>query len=242
MDNIYFKESLKLVIYTVGYSKEGESLLILIKADDVIRYSIVIDGYKVEDNNITCQLLEAEKMQQIDMFCWSHPDRDHSVGIEDYIPFMDRNTQIILGDGFEETLSRWKDSNAAMYEFIGSEFEKPLTRKDRIKIRTVCTGMNCKKIKFTDTRTGIEYPFELNAFAPDSYLNTRREFLEMRLLNNEISVGLDIKLGDLLAVFCTNDLEKEEQDEMGGVIKTSFWIDNKREVSNFTFGNAKEVV
>lgn len=308
---------MKLVIYLIGYSKEGEAVLILVKADNVTRYSIVIDGYKVEEQNVVCDLLKSEGLTNISMFCWLHPDRDHSVGIEDYIPFINRDTRIVVGDGFSETKEKWEKGNETMYRFIEEEFNKMLSRKDRVEIRKVCKGMNLKKIKFTDVRTGIEYPFEVHTFAPSDYLNLRREMKGMNLINNDISLGLDIKVGSMSAVFCadvsnvifhsitnedfpelvdyikiphhassssdkvlnvfsnkaevacttvntanklpdnniidkykrkakrifcTNDLLKEEQSTTYGVVKTTFHIDQRKEITNDLYGNAKEVV
>ena len=52
MDNRFFNNNLELIIYTIGYAIEGESLLILVKADDFVVYSIVVDGYKMEGRNM----------------------------------------------------------------------------------------------------------------------------------------------------------------------------------------------
>lgn len=204
MDNRFFNNNLELIIYTIGYAIEGESLLILVKADDFVVYSIVVDGYKMEGRNITVELLQNLSIQRIDMFCWTHPDRDHSCGINEYIGYMDRNTRIILGDGFISTREKWQYANPIMYDFIEKELEKSLNKKDRIVIRPVHTGERCKELKFVHTRTGMEYLFEVHIFAPSGYLNFRRNIREMGLSNNENAVGFDIRFGNIVAAFCSD--------------------------------------
>ena len=114
MDKKVFKGSLYLVIYTIGYSVEGESIVIFIKTGDIIVYSIVIDGYKVKDCNITHKLLLEKGIEHIDVFCWTHPNKDHSIGIEEYIPFIDKEALIIIGDGFLEIKEEWQNANEKM--------------------------------------------------------------------------------------------------------------------------------
>ena len=84
-DSIFYRCSLDLVIYTIGYEKEGESVIALIKTDGIVVFSMVIDGYKNKKHNASFDILENEKVANLDFFCWSHPDKDHSLGIEDYI-------------------------------------------------------------------------------------------------------------------------------------------------------------
>ena len=71
-----FIEKLEMVVYTIGYSVEGESIIILIKRDDdFIEYTVVIDGYKVSSCNKTIDILEDNGIKSIDLLCWTHPDK-----------------------------------------------------------------------------------------------------------------------------------------------------------------------
>ena len=124
MDKKIFNKNLQYVIYTIGYHKEGESVLVFIKTDDVIVFTVVIDSYEEGEINITCELLARENLNHIDMVCWSHPDKDHSLGISKYLKWIDERTIILVGDGFVETQENWKDADGIMYDYIDSELKK----------------------------------------------------------------------------------------------------------------------
>ena len=227
MDNISFNESLEMIVYTVGYKAEGESILILIRTDNInIVYTIVIDGYKVNGFNKTYELIKEKGITHIDILCWTHPDADHSLGLEDYIEFLDKKSTIIVGDGFYCTRDIWEKANNKMYKYIDGEYRKNLTTKNVVAIEEVCTKMNVKKIKFTDVRYNDEYIFEILAFAPKKFLNTRNLIFDRELKNNDISVGLFITIGEYSAVFCAdipdiifNNLREDEFPEFVDFIK-----------------------
>ena len=227
MDNISFNESLEMVVYTIGYNVEGESLLIILKTDnDSIVYTIVIDGYKIDGFNKTYELIKEKNIKHIDVLCWTHPDEDHSLGLEDYIEFLDRKSIIIVGDGFYCTKDIWAKANNDMYNYIDREYRKSLITKNKVAIEEVCTKMNVKKIKFTDARYNDEYIFEIMAFAPKKYINTRNLIFDRELKNNDISVGLFITIGEFSAVFCAdipdvifNNLNEDEFPEYVDFIK-----------------------
>ncbi len=204
MDRIFFKECLNLCVYTIGYSKEGESIVITLEADEVVVYTIVIDGYKVNSQNISCEILKKKSINRINMFCWSHPDDDHSTGIEDYLEFIDKESVVVVGNGFFETKHKWEKANKKVFDFISCEIQKPLNTKNKVGILLTCMGKILKKILFIDARNGKEYLFEIDAFAPNEYCNLRRNFCSMDLANNDISVGISLKLGNVSAVFCAD--------------------------------------
>ena len=200
MDKIFFNKSLQFIIYTIGYHKEGESIVVLVKSDDAVVYSVVIDSYE-EEKNITCELLIKEKVDHIDMLCWSHPDKDHSFGVSRFLDWIDERTLIVVGNGFYETREVWHKADEQMFLYIDSELNKDLRTIKRTIIRLAATGMTFKKSSFTDARTGNGYLFEISAFAPSDYQILRRNVKGMDLPNNFISVGLVIKIGEIMSVF-----------------------------------------
>ena len=226
MTNRYFNKNLELIIYTTGYHKEGESILILIKSDNITVFSIVIDSYEENDINITYQLLQEEKIDYIDIVCWSHPDLDHSKGISKFLEWIDYRTTIVIGDGFYETKKEWETASPEMYNYIVSTLEKDLRIKKRTKIRKVSTGMHLKSGLFVDARTGIEHEFEISAFAPSDFENLQRNIKNMPLKKNNISVGLVIKLSKIVGVFSAdipnvvfNELTEEDFPKLVDYIK-----------------------
>lgn len=70
------QEKMKIAVYHIGYSSEGESnIFILYGEDKDIYYSMAIDCYEESQCNITDSILEewgiAEK--KLDMLIWTHP-------------------------------------------------------------------------------------------------------------------------------------------------------------------------
>ncbi|WP_277405515.1 hypothetical protein [Lacrimispora xylanisolvens] len=200
MVNKYFNKSLKIENYTIGYSQEGESVLIILKMDEVAIYTIVIDSYN-HNNNITYTCLKKQEIQHIDLLCWTHPDKDHSIGLEDYMEFIDFNTTILVADGFSETKEIWEKANPQIYKLIEKELCKGMTCKNKIKIRKVCQGMVIKKISIVDARNSVEYPFEVSVFSPSDYQTLRRSMRTMKLQNNFMSVGIIVKVGTLVNIY-----------------------------------------
>jgi hypothetical protein len=93
-------------IYVIGYSKRGESIIFLLKdriTDDVI-YSIAIDSFKYKKCNKTKDILSSVGIKVLDVFCWSHPDIDHTFGIEDIFNnfCVDRKTRVVIPFAFSD--------------------------------------------------------------------------------------------------------------------------------------------
>lgn len=96
-------EDLYLSIYTVGYTSEGESCVLVLYSntpDKRVFYSIVIDCYEEEECNYTLEILESLKeispKLKLDMLIWTHPHDDHSLGIDKIIKkYCNNNTKII---------------------------------------------------------------------------------------------------------------------------------------------------
>lgn len=98
--HIHELSQLRVNIYLIGYKDQGESIVFLLKEDpERILYSIVVDSYQIGDTNKTVELLKAP----IDILCWTHPDEDHSVGLEKIITdYCNKNSIVLLPYGLEE--------------------------------------------------------------------------------------------------------------------------------------------
>lgn len=72
---------LHLDIHTIGYPNEGESLLTLLCDGNKVLFSVLTDCYEYKHYNHAKKLLNELQVKQIDIFIWSHPHQDHSVGI-----------------------------------------------------------------------------------------------------------------------------------------------------------------
>ena len=92
-------------IMVVGYQKKGESCIFLLidRRTGRVIYSIVIDSYKRRKQNRTIELLRENGVNkgELNILCWSHPDEDHSLGIDNiWKSFAGENTIIITPVSF----------------------------------------------------------------------------------------------------------------------------------------------
>lgn len=97
--------NLLVKIIVVGYQKKGESCIFLLidRRNHKVIYSIVIDSFKRRKQNRTIELLRANgvKEGELDILCWSHPDEDHSLGIDEiWKRYAGDNTKIITPVSF----------------------------------------------------------------------------------------------------------------------------------------------
>lgn len=95
--------NLRVKIFLIGYKNQGESIVILfidVKQRDV-KYSIVIDSYKTKEKNITDEILRSYSVRCLSLLCWTHPDIDHSLGMDFLIKkYCKDTTKVLLPDYF----------------------------------------------------------------------------------------------------------------------------------------------
>lgn len=84
---------LTLEIHTVGYPKMGESIVTFLKDDSRVMLTIVTDSFKTDHADVVKNILDSNGHPSIDLFIWTHPDEDHSVGIEALLEAFDPNHQ-----------------------------------------------------------------------------------------------------------------------------------------------------
>lgn len=97
---IHELSQLRVHVYLIGYADQGESIVVLLKeGTEKVLFSIVVDSYEVGGINKTTDLLNSP----IDILCWTHPDEDHSVGLEKIITgYCNKNSIVLLPYGLEE--------------------------------------------------------------------------------------------------------------------------------------------
>lgn len=89
-------KKLTLENYVVGYKKEGESIVVLFKQDNDIFFSIVIDSYEKNENE-TIKILNENGVKCIDYLIWTHPHKDHSIGIKGILnSYCNKNSKVIF--------------------------------------------------------------------------------------------------------------------------------------------------
>lgn len=73
-------DNLHLRIRTLGYPDQGESIMISLMNEDNILYNIFADNYEVKGYQYWLSELPSDI--RIDALIWTHPDEDHSCGID----------------------------------------------------------------------------------------------------------------------------------------------------------------
>jgi beta-lactamase superfamily II metal-dependent hydrolase len=96
------RSNLLVKVYVIGYSERGESILILFmdKGDgNRVLYSLAIDSFKYKGIHKTTELMDQHgiKDKKLDMLVWSHPDYDHTYGIQEILNgYCNENTRVVL--------------------------------------------------------------------------------------------------------------------------------------------------
>lgn len=83
--------SLRLHVYVVGYPMEGEAILFLFEENSEPLLTILTDSYRDDDYCHISKILSDWGSPNLDMFFWTHPDNDHSKGIETLLGEFDKN-------------------------------------------------------------------------------------------------------------------------------------------------------
>lgn len=88
--------NLVLEVHTVGYPEQGESIVTLLKDGAKVLLTVITDSYKIDNTDEVKQILEENGHPSVDIFIWTHPDEDHSVGIETLLDEFDGDHKAIV--------------------------------------------------------------------------------------------------------------------------------------------------
>lgn len=81
--------NLVLEVHTVGYPEMGESIVTFLKDGAKVLLTVITDSFKTDNADEVKRILEYNGHPTINIFIWTHPDEDHSVGIEDLLDEFD---------------------------------------------------------------------------------------------------------------------------------------------------------
>lgn len=205
IDNLYIN------VYIIGYSNQGESIILLIKELDIVIYSIVIDSYVYKEIHETIEILKQNRVNNIDIFCWSHPDEDHTLGINDIInSFCKKNTIFLLPQGVNG-----KDYDPINYSKESIEAIKTINSTNSYQNYSHYTvqahpeaSSRIKKVTFKDSfnRTAV---LDIQAIAPISaVINRITQNEPEKIVQNLYSIALLILIGDKKFLF-SGDIENQ---------------------------------
>lgn len=80
-------ENVHLLIKLLGYSQEGESILIELVDEEQTHFQCLTDCYSINDKNYWIE--NNYSPSKLDAFIWTHPDEDHSIGIVQTLKILD---------------------------------------------------------------------------------------------------------------------------------------------------------
>ncbi|MGL5752239.1 MAG: hypothetical protein ACRCXT_17020 [Paraclostridium sp.] len=205
--SILINKSLYIDIYLVGYKKEGESIIFVIYADDKINYVGVVDSYEVEDSNCTIDILNSLKIKRIDLLCWTHPDKDHSLGIDKLINLADKNSNIVIPYGLDRVKEQLSEDILSSIDKI----ENIAIKKQNYSIKEVMQDvfMEDERIYKHLNVDSINYNFKIISLSPHSEINIKRRLSKAEKIKiNDYSIAFYIELGACNFLFA-GDIEDQ---------------------------------
>ncbi|MBJ2189101.1 MAG: hypothetical protein JFR41_10805 [Muribaculaceae bacterium] len=211
-------------VFIIGYPTMGESIVTLFidkGNDNAVLYSCVIDSFYRKDksgknHNETIEILKRFNVSALNLLCWSHPDFDHSRGLDDIISsYCNGDSQIILP----------MHVHGKPYENISyNAIDRPiiqkivaLNAKNKRTFLSVCAGNRTRyevaDFNFIDFPDGNHIPVAIHAHSPSSsFLNDRIEN-DQPIKKNELSIFLTIEVDSNRFLFC-GDTENEAIEQI----------------------------
>lgn len=201
---VIVRESLLVQTNIIGYKSQGESVVIFIKADGIIRFAGLIDCYRLQETDFVGDLLEENGLKSLDYICWTHPDLDHSKGMKEIIQkYADENTNIWIPEGVEEADITCSQEVQELFAYLK---EASVTKEARFR---VYSASDKKDMMYYGPLTFYhffdEYPLRIVSYTPNSNM-LRKQMYEDISINNDKSIFCIFQLGEL-RIALTGDVE-----------------------------------
>lgn len=202
-------DSLHLDVYTIGYKDEGESLLLLLCDGKKILHSAMTDCYCIDGYNHADVILNDLEVKNIDAFVWTHPDRDHSTGIEPFLEKYDFNAEarIFIPAGISGEIIDTDEAKNAL-KYITNKYNR--NRRYDIKYVSLNTGEFCQLMKFRikERKTSRIVDYMFTFILPNADIVARRSNTDGNVLLNDFSIFYIVTFNDQNYLFC-GDLSKQ---------------------------------
>lgn len=205
-------QNVKLDIYVVGYTKQGESVLCVLRDQDRILFVSIVDTYAPSKRpNYITKILDILGRPQIDMLVWTHPDIDHTRGLSKLMEVYDpgHKADIFIPSHLSEIANR-----VAKKEFgILQNWYNPSKSGTELRrnITEISTFFNeertYREIILTDESAGTRVHFKISFFLPNSSRTIRKASNWKMVQTNEHSIVHSIVFNNQNFLFC-GDLTK----------------------------------
>lgn len=211
-------KNLLVKVFVIGYSARGESIIVLFldkeKQNEVL-YSVVIDCFSYKGLNKTDEVLNTFGISNIDMLCWSHPDLDHTKGIDVIInKFCTDATKIIIPQGLNGKDYDVIDYNKGDIDIV-KKIIKLNHRKRKVQLTASVTPnlyQPMEELAFVDYPDII--PVNIQALSPHSTLINERIGGDKIIEKNELSTVIFIEIGGFYKLVFCSDIENYSIDNI----------------------------
>lgn len=191
----------------------GESVLVLLCDGDRTLYSVLTDCYCSAEHNHLASLMANHQVKQIDAFIWTHPDQDHSKGIENTLNCFDKDhkAEIFIPEGLirEKEQESCCAEAACALDFLYRHYSPKSSSKVNRHIHIVGTDdheirdLLTLDIVADDFREPLKCKFRF--VLPNTSDCLQADFWDQKIQHNLMSIVYSIELNGRNYIF-TGDL------------------------------------
>ena len=210
----------ELRIYTIGYSRQGESILTLLCDKDRILYSVLTDSFQKQAEgkktyNVLDDIFGNYDNPRIDAFVWTHPDFDHSLGIEYALDTFDpsRGAIVFVPDGLDrKDKYAISGSSKDAFDYLNKNY---FQNKHGIPVSvSFHEERKILKLRIKEIASGASVNVDFFFIAPSGEIMLKRAAHEKKFTINEMSIVYAINMNGRNFLF-TGDFEGVNLDMMG---------------------------
>ena len=224
MQTILVSDCKKLLVkvYVIGYPECGESIIMLFidGNNDTVVYSVVIDSYKLNDGTFkTKDILVSNNVSYVNLLCWTHPDMDHTKGIDNIVAnYCNKNSSIwipIYMNGLDTDPITYNGNDK---KIIKNLFSNNNRLNKCVKPVSACRNQigNIHKITFSDS-LNRNLLAEFNVLSPMSDYLVEKIIRNKTIGKNDLSICIMVKVGPYKFDFCS-DIEDITINYMAGEV------------------------
>ena len=223
-------QKLKLRIFTIGYPLEGESIIGVIDDEDRHLFSFVIDSYEIVDPNKrvfneTLEKLRELNISSIDAFFWTHPDIDHSKGIQTLLSEADKevNAFIFLPAMLNKDLDLTDEARNSM-DYLFGKYNKGRKYQMSMVVKNQYETNRTLKLTFEERRSGREMTGEFYFLAPNGARLLRGTCANKGFGLNRLSIMFSLRMNHFDYLFCGDLMGDDVQFLDGDFLKNVRFI------------------